>query len=136
MRRMLQLAGIVATALAACSIDTVNPTLAEDCAIAGDEDRNGMSDCGDPACADAAACQPMCGNGKVEAGEGCEDLNSLDGDGCDSNCMPTGCGNGIQSTGEQCDDGNATSGDGCDNNCTPTNCGNGVQTAGEQCDLG
>jgi cysteine-rich repeat protein len=77
---------------------------------------------------------PRCGNGKLEPGEACDDGNSLDGDGCDRNCTPTGCGNGIRTAGEACDDGNVRDGDGCDGNCTPTACGNGVVTAGEECD--
>jgi cysteine-rich repeat protein len=78
----------------------------------------------------------VCGNGVVEPGETCDDSNLTSGDGCDSNCTPTGCGNGIVTMGEACDDGNPTSGDGCDSNCTATACGNGVVTAGEICDDG
>ncbi len=148
----------------ACNGDPPPPP-AEDCALAGDEDGNGRSDCADSAC--AAQCQPVCGNGKREAGEicddgnaasgdgcdancsltscgngirtmneGCDDGNTTSGDGCDINCMVTGCGNGAQSGNERCDDGNTTSGDGCDNNCTVTGCGNGVHTPGEGCDDG
>jgi hypothetical protein len=36
---------------------------AEDCATPGDEDGNGLSDCGDPACAGTAACQAACVTG-------------------------------------------------------------------------
>jgi cysteine-rich repeat protein len=79
----------------------------------------------------------VCGDGALDAGcEQCDDGNLVDGDGCDSNCTPTGCGNAIVSAGEQCDDGNLVNGDGCDSNCTPTGCGNGVMTSGEQCDDG
>ena len=46
----------------------------------------------------------ICGNGVTEPGEHCDDANLVDGDGCDSNCTPTGCGNGIVSAGEVCDD--------------------------------
>jgi cysteine-rich repeat protein len=77
-----------------------------------------------------------CGNGVLEPGERCDDGNTLDGDGCDRNCRPTGCSNGIVTAGEACDDGNATNGDGCDRNCRPTGCGNGIVTAGEVCDDG
>ncbi len=79
---------------------------------------------------------PLCGNGMPDPGEACDDGNLVDGDGCDSNCTPTGCGNGIVTTGEQCDDGNLVDGDGCDSNCTRTGCGNGIVTGGEQCDDG
>ncbi|HYC23921.1 MAG TPA: DUF4215 domain-containing protein, partial [Candidatus Bathyarchaeia archaeon] len=79
-----------------------------------------------------------CGDGAVtpSSGEQCDDGNLVDGDGCDSNCTPTGCGNGIVTAGETCDDGNLIDGDGCDSNCTPTGCGNGIVTAGETCDDG
>ncbi len=77
-----------------------------------------------------------CGNGHVEANEGCDDGNAASGDGCDVNCRPTACGNGVATMNEGCDDGNAVSGDGCDNNCTATACGNGILTADEVCDDG
>src|SRR5262245_29056813 len=87
----------VAAALSACSAAThVN----EDCAAPGDEDSNGLADCDDSACEDVPACQPECGNGRLEAGEGCDDGNAVSGDGCDGNCTPTACGNAIQSGGE------------------------------------
>jgi cysteine-rich repeat protein len=110
----------------------------EDCAAAGDEDMNGLADCDDPMCAGEAACQPMCGNGKIEVenGEICDDGNLVSGDGCDANCKVTGCGNGVVTAGEMCDDSNATNGDGCDNNCRPSGCGNGIVSSGEECDDG
>ena len=76
-----------------------------------------------------------CGNGVTEPGEQCDDANLVDGDGCDSNCTPTGCGNGIRSAGEVCDDGNGHSGDGCSADCTAL-CGNGITEPGEECDDG
>jgi len=33
-------------------------------------------------------CSPVCGNGVPEPGEGCDDGNLIDGDGCDSSCQP------------------------------------------------
>jgi cysteine-rich repeat protein len=123
--------------LSACSADSITPAPGgEDCEIAGDEDGNGLSDCGDPVCATTPTCQPACGNGLVTAGEVCDDGNVADGDGCDSNCTATACGNGLVTAGEVCDDGNAADGDGCDSNCTATACGNGLVTAGEVCDDG
>ena len=59
----------------------------------------------------------ICGNGVAEPGEQCDDGNLTDGDGCDSNCTPTGCSNGIVTAGEQCDDGNVTGGDCCAPTC-------------------
>jgi len=82
-------------------------------------------------------CPAVCGNSvKEDPAEGCDDGNTVDGDGCDGNCTPTGCGNGIKTDGEICEDGNRIDGDGCDGNCTPTGCGNGIVTAGEACDDG
>ncbi len=60
---------------------------------------------------------PVCGNGKKEAGEQCDDRNSSPCDGCDNQCQVPGCGNGRVECGEECDDGNRTNGDGCDANC-------------------
>jgi len=78
----------------------------------------------------------ICGDNVPDVGELCDDGNLIDGDGCDSNCTPTGCGNSIATIGEGCDDGNVLDGDGCDSNCTVTGCGNGIPTAGEACDGG
>jgi cysteine-rich repeat protein len=66
---------------------------------------------------DAAAPEGRCGDGRQGSGETCDDGNTIDGDGCDSNCTVTACGNGVISTGEQCDDGNQVNGDGCDLTC-------------------
>jgi len=41
----------------------------------------------------------VCGDGVLDPGEQCDDGNAVDGDGCDSNCTPTGCGNGIRTAG-------------------------------------
>jgi cysteine-rich repeat protein len=79
---------------------------------------------------------PLCGNMTIEGSEVCDDGNATNGDGCDTNCTPTGCRNGVVTGTEQCDDGNATSGDGCDNNCSPTACGNGIAAGSEACDDG
>ena len=45
----------------------------------------------------------VCGDGVVDVGEGCDDANGVDGDGCDHVCAPTGCGNGVVNAGESCD---------------------------------
>lgn len=93
-------------------------------------------------------CEPanVCGNGKPEGDEGCDDGNRLNDDGCDQDCLvedgsPCGddddcqseicdatespdtcepadtCGNSRLETFEACDDGNLESGDGCGVNC-------------------
>ena len=78
-----------------------------------------------------------CGDGHVDARcESCDDGDTIDGDGCDSNCTTSRCGNGIPAGEEQCDDGNRESGDGCDADCTETGCGNAIVTGDEQCDDG
>jgi cysteine-rich repeat protein len=78
----------------------------------------------------------LCGDSLVSIHEECDDGNTTDSDGCDSNCTPTGCGNGVVTGLEECDDGNTTNGDGCDNNCTVSRCGNEVVAPDEECDNG
>lgn len=75
-----------------------------------------------------------CGNGVVEAGEGCDDFNTIGGDGCSATCgveqffvcqgspsicrrIGVTCGNGLPDAGETCDDRNTFNGDGCSANC-------------------
>ncbi|MEE9294475.1 MAG: DUF4215 domain-containing protein, partial [Phycisphaerae bacterium] len=80
----------------------------------------------------------ICGNTVLNPGEECDDGNTTDGDGCDSNCTVTGCGNGIVTAGEECDDGNTASGDGCDATCQDEFCGDNIvnDSPNEQCDDG
>src|SRR5262245_49990316 len=61
--------------------------------------------------------QPVCGNGVLEPGEFCDDGNTIDGDGCNSQCAVEKCGDGILHVNEECDDGNSVDGDGCDSDC-------------------
>lgn len=76
-----------------------------------------------------------CGDGVVSRDEDCDDGNAIDGDGCDSNCTPTGCGNGVVTAGEDCDDGNLSSADACTSSCRLTWCGDGlVRWDTEECD--
>ncbi len=79
-----------------------------------------------------ATCSGSGPNGVVDPGEGCDDGNLVEGDGCcndctDISCAPAGgqCGDVIvQSRSpepwEQCDDGNSTPGDGCEPLCETT----------------
>lgn len=62
----------------------------------------------------------FCGDGVTQTSrnENCDDANTIDGDGCDSNCTTTSCGNGILSPDEECEDGNTIDDDGCDADCT------------------
>jgi cysteine-rich repeat protein len=91
---------------------------------------------------------PVCGNESIEAGEQCDDGNTVSGDGCSATCQleqnppePI-CGNQAVESGEQCDDGNTVSGDGCSATCqleqNPPEpiCGNQAVESGEQCDDG
>lgn len=79
----------------------------------------------------------VCGNGVVEAGEECDDGNTLACDGCGQNCQIERCGNGIVDCGEACDDGNTSNNDACLNDCTENICGDGyVNPATEECDDG
>lgn len=87
----------------------------------------------------SGAAQLACGDGVVDAGEGCDDGNTADGDGCSATCaVETAnplCGNGTLETGEECDDGNLASGDGCSAACAnETACGNGIVEGTEECD--
>ena len=78
-----------------------------------------------------------CGDGVLQAGEECDDGNTVDGDGCSSSCQiarsleleagyvcpipgepcQTVCGDGIVAGKEECDDGNTVSHDGCSALC-------------------
>ncbi len=107
-----------------------------------DSGSDATSDGGPDATIDAApdvpVGDPVCGNGRLEAGEICDDGNNFPGDGCDPTCSSDeSCGNGFLDRGEQCDDGNLISGDGCDRTCAnEVGCGNGIVERGEQCDDG
>ena len=83
---------------------------------------------------------PVCGNAVVDAGEGCDDGNTVSWDGCSATCtveVPV-CGNGHRQGSETCDDGNTVSGDGCSSTCSieVAVCGNGIRQGAETCDDG
>ncbi len=105
-----------------------------------------------------------CGDGVVEGKEGCDDGNTVEGDGCGATCFVengytcsgepstcvTTCGDGALAGSETCDDGNTASGDGCDGKCAievgykcqgePSDCsalcGDGLIIGAETCDDG
>ncbi|MCC6723915.1 MAG: DUF4215 domain-containing protein [Saprospiraceae bacterium] len=109
-------------------------------------------------------CNAVCGNGTVEIFEGCDDGDTMDGDGCSAVCevepgygctgepstCTTTCGDGIIAGTEECDDGDTMDGDGCSAiceveigwNCTgepsacATTCGDGIVVGAEGCDDG
>lgn len=79
----------------------------------------------------AAEYIPVCGDGKVQRGESCDEgkANSNSPSAvCRKDCtrtpisqhLQTECGNSSVEQGETCDDGNNTSGDGCEADCTRT----------------
>ena len=80
----------------------------------------------------------VCGNGTIEAGEQCDDSNTINNDGCSSECIDetTSCGDGVKAGLEECDDHNITDGDGCSSTCTLEQCGNNTTDSGETCDDG
>jgi cysteine-rich repeat protein len=75
-----------------------------------------------------------CGNAQLTPDEGCDDGNTVSGDGCSANCLVVElgfscswagqlclpiarCGDGRVTAPESCDDGNRAEGDGCAPNC-------------------
>ncbi|MBL8744071.1 MAG: DUF4215 domain-containing protein, partial [Myxococcales bacterium] len=92
----------------------------------------------------------FCGDGVIDAGEGCDDGNSIDDDTCSNDCVLTSCGNGVLNAGEECEGANlggATCeslgfGPGvlaCTSNCLLDTtgcdtCGDGIKNGDEQCD--
>ena len=107
------------------------PTFVLPDADAAQQDGANADACASDACVEASA--SICGDGVIEAGEQCDDGNTLPNDGCSSNCQvemgftcPTPgqactkkvpCGNGVLDPGETCDDGNVMAGDGCSPTC-------------------
>ncbi len=80
---------------------------------------------------------PVCGDSVVGSGEGCDDGNTSNGDGCSSSCQTEVCGNGTVDSGEGCDDGNIFNNDGCSSVCVlEPFCGDGIIDSGEACDDG
>jgi cysteine-rich repeat protein len=89
--------------------------------VAG-EQCDGASNCRPPGGLGACLLQ-RCGNTFVEAGEICDDGNTVGSDGCSADCRSNEmCGNGIvdAALGEQCDDNGlrGLSNDGCSSQCT------------------
>jgi cysteine-rich repeat protein len=66
-----------------------------------------------------STCTPICGDGLVLTGEGCDAGPENDDQGdCTESCQPARCGDSLVHRGvEQCDDGGETEGDGCSAAC-------------------
>lgn len=86
---------------------------------------------------------PECPNGLTDPGEECDDGNSVDGDGCTSDCLIEFCGDGVVNNNgtEECDDGLANDDatpNACRTDCTEPVCGDFVtdDLYGEDCDEG
>ena len=103
-------------------------------------------------------CSPVCGDGRRAmpfASEGCDDNNTVAGDGCSASCTvepgwscsggslttpdacTTVCGDGKRAGSEVCDDGNRVANDGCGENCTAIDdgwtCAGGNATHADAC---
>ena len=119
----------------------------------GNDDKSGTATPPGSKC-DTHCLLKNCGNHRIEGGELCDDGNSFNNDGCDTDpsaipavgiCLGSGCGNGIVNMAEMmadpnggCDDGNTVSGDGCSSTCKVEFCGDGVSNnaPNETCDDG
>jgi len=81
----------------------------------------------------------VCGDGVLDAGEQCDDGNSVDGDACTNECTIAVCGDGVVHEGvEACDDGPENSDTkACTSMCELASCGDGLVHEGvEACDDG
>ena len=101
---------------------------------------------------DEVECSAFCGDGFADSvvGEECDDGNTVDGDGCDLDCLKE-CGNSRIDSNEECDDGNTITEECvygeescvvCDANCTEIGgnvvgyCGDNEVNGPEECDDG
>jgi hypothetical protein len=133
----------------ACSIDAVTFTGVEsssgeeDCAVAGDEDDNGVADCDDPACMNYPVCQSSCGDGIVTLEEQC-DMGAVDTMLCNGNmagtksCRGAACGDSYtnMAAGEKCDSGGVDTAQCNGSTCKMPACGDNYvnAAAGENCE--
>lgn len=67
--------------------------------------------------AEANVLRSVCGNGRLESREECDDANHSNGDACLNTCRRARCGDGFVGPGEQCDDANGNDKDSCTNAC-------------------
>jgi cysteine-rich repeat protein len=112
-------------------------------------------------CAQTISLGSICGDGKVQGKEACDDGNKTGGDGCTScridpgfscsgspSTCTTTCGDGLIAGAEICDDGNKANKDGCSSACLEehgfvcsgapsacsSTCGDGLVASNEACD--
>lgn len=71
----------------------------------------------EPVAEETAELRSVCGNGRVESGEQCDDANRSNNDACTNRCKRARCGDGFVQPGEQCDDANTIDQDHCSNAC-------------------
>jgi len=147
---------------AACGSSSSGPPAeVPDATAPGDDGGLALGDSSTGSTSDGSA-GSVCGNARLEKGEGCDDGNAKDGDGCSASCqvapgylcatvglacVAKECGDRIIAGTEQCDDGNGDGGDGCSvtcqvepgyacdaAGCRKTTCGDGKKEGSEQCD--
>jgi cysteine-rich repeat protein len=84
-----------------CGDEILQPGLGEECD--NGMDNGTMADECRPIGHPFACKNPSCGDGVTDTGEGCDDGNAIDDDGC-TGCEEDGeCGDGIVQSGEECD---------------------------------
>lgn len=104
-------------------------------AQAGGNSTGGLGLCVEGSCAGGGSVPAHCGDKTLTQDEGCDDGNTVSGDGCSADCLMVEvgyscavagqlcsriakCGDGVTSDPEVCDDGNVAPGDGCSPRCT------------------
>ncbi|MEO0814774.1 MAG: DUF4215 domain-containing protein, partial [Myxococcota bacterium] len=100
----------------------------------------GVESCDDSSVGCNNCVASTCGNGEVDLGETCDDMNSVDDDECTNSCQLARCGDGVlhSARGEECDSGLSVGmpGDPCTLTCKNNVCGDSHVGPEEQCDLG
>lgn len=126
--------------LSACASSAGNvagPEAAKQTAVPASSSASPAAVTAAPSPSSSSSPQPaVCGNGRVEQDEQCDDGNQIAADRCTPACRLPICGDGIVQIAELCDDGNAVNTDSCTNACQRARCGDGVVQAGELCDDG
>jgi hypothetical protein len=85
---------------------------------------------------------PLCGNGRLDQDEVCDEGDDNDDDApnaCRTSCERASCGDGTTDDDEDCDDGDDNSDSvpgACRSDCSEPACGDGVRDPGEACDDG